>query len=140
MCDIRDPAAVEAMVDAIWADGPLDVLVNNAAGNFISRTETLSPRAVDAVLGIVLHGTAYVTLACGKRWIAEARQAAVLSIVATYAWTGAAYVVPSAMGKAGVLALTRSPGRRVGPEGDQAQRHRAGPVPDRGRVAAPGAG
>ena len=70
-CDIRDAAAVEAMLDAIWKDGPLDGLVNNAAGNFIARTEELSPRAVDAVLDIVLHGTAYVTLACGRRWLAD---------------------------------------------------------------------
>jgi NAD(P)-dependent dehydrogenase (short-subunit alcohol dehydrogenase family) len=103
-CDIRDAAAVEAMLDAIWEDGPLDGLVNNAAGNFIARTEELSPRAVDAVLNIVLHGTAYVTLACGRRWLAARHPASVLSIVTTYAWTGSAYVVPSAMAKAGVLA------------------------------------
>ncbi|MEE8505586.1 MAG: SDR family oxidoreductase [Kiloniellales bacterium] len=132
VCDIRNPAAVEAMVDAIWADGPLDVLVNNAAGNFISRTETLSPRAVDAVLGIVLHGTTYVTLACGKRWIAEARPAAVLSIVATYAWTGSAYVVPSAMGKAGVLALTRSLAVEWGPKGIRLNAIAPGPFPTEG--------
>ncbi len=132
VCDIRDPAAVEAMAEAIWADGPLDVLVNNAAGNFISRTETLSPRAVDAVLGIVLHGTAYVTLACGKRWIAETRPAAVLSIVATYAWTGSAYVVPSAMGKAGVLALTRSLAVEWGPKGIRLNAIAPGPFPTEG--------
>jgi NAD(P)-dependent dehydrogenase (short-subunit alcohol dehydrogenase family) len=107
-CDIRDPAAIDAMLEAIWQDGPLDGLVNNAAGNFIARTEELSPRAVDAVLNIVLHGTVYVTLACGKRWLAAGRTASVLSIVTTYAWTGSAYVVPSAMAKAGVLAMTRS--------------------------------
>ncbi len=132
VCDIRDPAAVEAMAEAIWADGPLDVLVNNAAGNFIARTETLSPRAVDAVLGIVLHGTAYVTLACGKRWIAEARPAAVLSIVATYAWTGSAYVVPAAMGKAGVLALTRSLAVEWGPKGIRLNAIAPGPFPTEG--------
>ena len=107
-CDIRDAAAVEAMVAAIWGGGPLDHLVNNAAGNFIARTETLSPRAVDAVVNIVLHGTAYATLACGRRWLAERCAASVLSIVTTYAWTGSGYVVPSAMAKAGVLAMTRS--------------------------------
>ncbi len=132
VCDIRDPAAVEAMAEAIWADGPLDVLVNNAAGNFIARTETLSPRAVDAVLGIVLHGTAYVTLACGKRWIAEARPAAVLSIVATYAWTGSAYVAPSAMAKAGVLALTRSLAVEWGPKGIRLNAIAPGPFPTQG--------
>ncbi|MGQ0662503.1 MAG: SDR family oxidoreductase [Pseudomonadota bacterium] len=107
-CDLREPEAVETMVEAIWRERPLDALVNNAAGNFIARSETLSSRAVDSILGIVLHGSAYATLACGRRWIAGRRQAAVLSIVTTYAWTGSAYVVPSAMAKAGVLAMTRS--------------------------------
>jgi NAD(P)-dependent dehydrogenase (short-subunit alcohol dehydrogenase family) len=116
-CDIREPQAIEAMVEAIWANGPLDTLINNAAGNFIARTETLSPRALDAVLGIVLHGSAYITLACGKRWIAEGRAANVLSIVTTYAWTGSSYVVPSAMAKAGVLAMTRSLAVEWGPRG-----------------------
>jgi len=72
-CDIRDAAAVDAMLDALWADGPLDALVNNAAGNFLAKTEELSPRAIDAVLGIVLHGSAYVTVGCGRRWLAEKR-------------------------------------------------------------------
>jgi NAD(P)-dependent dehydrogenase (short-subunit alcohol dehydrogenase family) len=107
-CDVRDAAAVEAMLDGIWRVAPLDALVNNAAGNFVARSEELSPRAVDAILGIVLHGSAYATLGCGRRWLAEGRKAAVLSIVTTYAWTGSAYVVPSAMAKAGVLAMTRS--------------------------------
>ena len=108
VCDIRDATAVDAMLDAIWRAGPLDGLVNNAAGNFIARSETLSPRAVDAVLGIVLHGTAYATLGCGRRWLDAGHKATVLSIVTTYAWTGSAYVVPSAMAKAGILAMTRS--------------------------------
>src|SRR5262245_15126779 len=107
-CDIRSADTVGAMLDKIWQNGPLDGLVNNAAGNFIARTEELSARAVDAVLNIVLHGTAYVTVGCGRRWLAERHKAAVLNIITTYAWTGSAYVVPSAMAKAGVLALTRS--------------------------------
>jgi NAD(P)-dependent dehydrogenase (short-subunit alcohol dehydrogenase family) len=113
VCDIRHADQVVSMVETIWAAKPLDALVNNAAGNFIAPTETLSPRAIDAILGIVLHGSAYTTLACGKRWLAAGQQATVLSILTTYAWTGSAYVVPSAMAKAGVLAMTRSPSSGV---------------------------
>ena len=107
-CDIREPDAVAAMLNEIWREGPLDGLVNNAAGNFIARSETLSHRAVDAILNIVLHGSANVTLDCGRRWLTDNRSAVVLSILSTYAWTGSPYVVPSAMAKAGVLAMTRS--------------------------------
>ena len=114
--DIRDPEAVERTLAEVWDNGPLDALVNNAAGNFLSRTEDLSHRALDAVVNIVLHGSAYMTLECGKRWIAERRPGNVLSIVTTYAWTGSGYVVPSAMGKAGVLAMTRSLAVEWGPK------------------------
>lgn len=108
-CDVRDPEAVERCVDAVYERfGRLDVLVNNAAGNFISPTERLSTRAVDAVLGIVLHGTFYCTLAVGKRWIEAGTGGTMLNIVTTYAETGSGYVVPSAAAKAGVVALTRS--------------------------------
>ena len=131
-CDIRDAGAIEAMLDAVWAEGPLDTLINNAAGNFLARTETLSPRALDAVLGIVLHGSAYMTLACGKRWIADSHQANVLSIVTTYAWTGSAYVVPSAMAKAGVLAMTRSLAVEWGPKGIRLNAIAPGPFPTKG--------
>ncbi len=131
-CDIRDPDAIEAMLEAVWAEGALDTLINNAAGNFLARTETLSPRALDAVLAIVLHGSAYMTLACGKRWIAAGRAATVLSIVTTYAWTGSAYVVPSAMAKAGVLAMTRSLAAEWGPKGIRLNAIAPGPFPTEG--------
>ena len=131
-CDLRDAAQVDALVDAIWEEGPLDALVNNAAGNFLARTETLSPRALDAVLAIVMHGTAYVTLACGKRWLAEEHAGNVLSIVATYAETGSPYVVPSAMAKAGVLAMTRSLAVEWGGRGVRLNAIAPGPFPTEG--------
>jgi NAD(P)-dependent dehydrogenase (short-subunit alcohol dehydrogenase family) len=106
--DIRVATAVEEMIGEIWASGPLDGLVNNAAGNFISQTKDLSPRAFDAIANIVLHGTFYMTNACGKRWIAEQRKASVISILTTWVWTGSPFVVPSAMSKAGVAVMTQS--------------------------------
>jgi NAD(P)-dependent dehydrogenase (short-subunit alcohol dehydrogenase family) len=131
-CDLRDAAQVEALVDAIWEEGALDALVNNAAGNFLARSETLSPRALDAVLAIVMHGTAYVTLACGRRWLAENHPGNVLSIVATYAETGSPYVVPSAMAKAGVLAMTRSLAVEWGGRGIRLNAIAPGPFPTEG--------
>jgi len=130
--DIRDPEAVEVAVAAIWEDGPLDALVNNAAGNFLARTETLSHRAVDAVVRTVLNGSAYMTLACGKRWIADERPGNVLSIITTYAWTGSAYVVPSAMAKAGVLAMIRSLAVEWGPRNIRLNAIAPGPFPTDG--------
>jgi len=107
--DIRDPAAVDAMVQAIWDDGgPLTGLVNNAAGNFISRTEDLSSRGFDAIANTVFHGTFYMTHAVGKRWIAGKNKGSVVSIVVTWVWTGSPFVVPSAMSKAGVHVMTQS--------------------------------
>jgi NAD(P)-dependent dehydrogenase (short-subunit alcohol dehydrogenase family) len=107
-CDVRDREAVEQLIEQLWTQGPLDVLVNNAAGNFLARTEDLSARAFDAILGIVLQGTINMTLACGRRWLAGKNSGVVLSIATTYADTGSAYVVPSAVAKAGVVALMRS--------------------------------
>src|SRR5215470_3612458 len=95
VCDVRDPARVEAMIESFWQDGPLDILVNNAAGNFIARTEELSVGAFEAVIGIVLMGTINVTLSCGRRWIKQHHKAVVLNISTNYAETGSAYVVPS---------------------------------------------
>jgi NAD(P)-dependent dehydrogenase (short-subunit alcohol dehydrogenase family) len=107
--DIRDAAGVDAMVQAIWEDGgPLTGLLNNAAGNFISRTEDLSPRGFDAIADTVLHGTFYVTHAVGRRWIAGKNKGSVVSIVVTWVWSGSPFVVPSAMSKAGVHVMTQS--------------------------------
>lgn len=108
-CDVRNPEQISQTLDFFQEEiGPIDVLVNNAAGNFISPTEKLSPHAVDSILNIVLHGTIYMTLEMGKRWIKSRRGGVVLDIVTPYAWTGSAYVVPSAAAKAGVLAVVRS--------------------------------
>jgi len=107
-CDVRYPEDVEPLIEQLWAKGPLDVLVNNAAGNFLARTEELSPHAFEAVIGIVLKGTINMTMACGRRWLASQHKGVVLSIATTYADTGSAYVVPSAVAKAGVAALMRS--------------------------------
>ncbi|MHB1684731.1 MAG: SDR family oxidoreductase [Bacilli bacterium] len=110
-CDVRVPEQVSAMVDAVMERyGKIDILVNNAAGNFVSPTEKLSTRAFDAVVGIVLHGTVNCTLEVGKRWIAAETGGTMLNIVTTYASSGAGsgYVVPSAIAKSGVLTLTRS--------------------------------
>src|SRR5271166_4157398 len=95
-CDVRYPEDVETLIEQLWAKGPLDVLVNNAAGNFLARTEELSAHAFDAVIGIVLKGTINMTMSCGRRWLATQHKAVVLSIATTYADTGSAYVVPSA--------------------------------------------
>lgn len=131
-CDMRDAAQVDDLLNWAWGEGGLDGLVNNAAGNFIAQSETLSPRAVDAVLGIVLHGSAYATLGCGKRWLAEGRKGNVLSIITTYAWTGSAYVVPSAMAKAGVLAMIRSLAVEWGGRGVRLNAIAPGPFPTAG--------
>ncbi|TDN59251.1 SDR family oxidoreductase [Paraburkholderia sp. BL10I2N1] len=115
--DVRDAESVEAMMDTIWRDRPLDLLLNNAAANFIARTETLSARAVDAVLDIVLHGSFYCTIAAGRRWIDAGRKGNVISTVSTPTITGSAFTVPSAAAKAGVLAMTRSLAVEWGPKG-----------------------
>ncbi len=140
VCDIRNAQAVEEMVKAIWADGPLTGLVNNAAGNFISRTQDLSPRGFDAIAGIVFHGTFYVTQAIGKRWIAAQQKGTVISIVVTWVWTGSPYVVPSAMSKAGIEVMTKSLAVEWGPYGIRLNAIAPGPFPTHGAAArlAPG--
>jgi len=116
-CDIRDGGAVETMMDAVWREAPIDVLVNNAAATFIAQTEHLSFRAADAILSPTLHGAMYCTLAAGKRWIGAKQNGVVLSILSTSTITGRAFTVPSAMAKSAILAMTKSLAVEWGPKG-----------------------
>jgi NAD(P)-dependent dehydrogenase (short-subunit alcohol dehydrogenase family) len=131
-CDVRDLPRVEEMVSTIWKDGPLNVVVNNAAGNFMARTEELSPGAFEAVLGIVLMGTINITMACGRRWLSAKQNGVMLNIATTYADTGCAYVVPSAIAKAGVASLTRSLAVEWGNRGIRMNAIAPGPIPTEG--------
>ena len=132
-CDVRDYLAVERTVNTVIEKfGKIDVLLNNAAGNFISPTERLSSKAFDTIIGIVLQGTYNFTLAVGKYWIAQKQKGTILSIVTTYAWTGSAYVVPSACAKAGVLAMTRSLAVEWAKYGIRSNAIAPGPFPTKG--------
>jgi NAD(P)-dependent dehydrogenase (short-subunit alcohol dehydrogenase family) len=133
-CDIRDGAAVDAMMEAIWRDAPLDVLVNNAAATFIAQTEHLSFRAADAILAPTLHGAMYCTLAAGKRWIEGRHKGVVLSILSTSTITGRAFTVPSAMAKSAVLAMTKSLAVEWGPKGIRTVAIAPGPFPTAGAL------
>ena len=130
--DIRDAAAVEQMVGEIFAAAPLTDLVNNAAGNFISRTEDLSQRGFDAIANTVMRGTFTVTHAVGRRWIAERRPGNILSIVATWVWNGSPYVVPSAMSKSAIHAMTMSLAVEWGRHGIRLNAIAPGEIPTEG--------
>ena len=130
--DIRDAPAVDQMVDTIFKDGPLTDLVNNAAGNFISRTEDLSARGFDAVANIVMHGTFYVTHAVGRRWIAGNHPGNVVSITVTWVRNGSPYVVPSAMSKSAVHAMTMSLATEWGRYGIRLNTIAPGEIPTEG--------
>lgn len=132
VCDVRSLEAVDQMIESIWKEGALDILLNNAAGNFIARTEELSPHAWESVINIVLMGTLHCTMACGRRWLAAKHPGTVLSISATYAPVGSAYVVPSAVSKAGVEALMRSLAVEWGNRGIRMNAIAPGPIPTQG--------
>ncbi len=130
--DIRNGAAIDEAMQAIFDEGPLTGLVNNAAGNFISPTEDLSPNAFNAIASIVAAGTFNTTVAAGKRWIASGLPGNILSIVTTWVWTGGPFTVPSAMSKAGVAAMTQSLASEWGPKGIRANAIAPGPFPTKG--------
>jgi NAD(P)-dependent dehydrogenase (short-subunit alcohol dehydrogenase family) len=132
ICDIRDADSIDAMVAAIWAIGPLTGLVNNAAANFISPTKDLSPRGFRAVTSTVMDGSFFVTLAIGKRWIAEGIRGSVVSNLVTWVWTGSAFVVPSAMAKTALDAMTKSLAVEWGPYGIRLNATAPGPFPTEG--------
>ncbi len=130
--DIRDAAAVDHMIETIFESGPLTDLINNAAGNFISRSEDLSPRGFDAVANIVMHGTFYVTHAVGKRWIAGGHRGNVVSITTTWVRNGSPYVVPSAMSKSAIHAMTMSLATEWGKYGIRLNTIAPGEIPTEG--------
>lgn len=132
-CNVRDPDAVEAFFeDAENRQGPVTALVNNAAANFLAPTEEISPNGFDAIVRTNLYGSFYCTQACGRRWLQRESKGIVLSIATTYAETGSAYVVPSAMSKAGIVAMTRSLAAEWGSEGIRLNAIAPGPFPTEG--------
>ncbi|GGI85619.1 oxidoreductase [Polymorphobacter multimanifer] len=130
--DIRNGGAIDEAMQAIFDAGPLTGLVNNAAGNFISPTEDLSPNAFNAIASIVAAGTFNTTVAAGKRWIEAGLPGNILSIVTTWVWTGGPFTVPSAMSKAGVAAMTQSLAQEWGPKRIRANAIAPGPFPTKG--------
>jgi NAD(P)-dependent dehydrogenase (short-subunit alcohol dehydrogenase family) len=129
ICDIRDADQVDAMVAAMWEVGPVTSLVNNAAANFIAPTKGLSPRGFRAITSTVMDGSFHVTLALGKRWIDEGIKGSVVSNLVTWVWTGSAFVVPSAMAKTALHAMTMSLAVEWGPYGIRLNATAPGPFP-----------
>ena len=130
--DIRDSKDVDDYVQSIFEKGPLDGLVNNAAGNFISPTKDLSPKGFDAISNIVFHGTFYMTHSVGKRWIESSKKGSIINILTTWVWTGSPYVVPSAMSKSGINTMTKSLAAEWGKYGIKINGIAPGPFPTKG--------
>jgi len=130
--DIRASKDVEDYIESIFDNAPLDGLVNNAAGNFISPTKDLSHKGFDAIANIVFHGTFYITHSVGKRWIEHNHKGSIINILATWVWTGSPYVVPSAMSKSGIHAMTQSLAAEWGKYGIKVNGIAPGPFPTKG--------
>ena len=130
--DIRASKDVEDYIQSIFDNAPLDGLVNNAAGNFISPTKDLTHKGFDAIANIVFHGTFYITHSVGKRWIEHSHKGSIVNILATWVWTGSPYVVPSAMSKSGIHAMTQSLAAEWGKYGIKVNGIAPGPFPTKG--------
>lgn len=132
-CNIKEAEAVEAfVVEAENRQGNVTKLVNNAAGNFLSPTEFLTPNGFDSIVKTNLYGSFYATQACGRRWIERGHRGAVMSIVTTYAEHGSAFLAPSAVSKAGVIALMKSLAAEWGVYGIRLNAIAPGPFPTEG--------
>lgn len=130
--DIRASKDVDDYIERIFEEGPLDGLVNNAAGNFISPTKDLSHKGFDAIANIVFHGTFYITHSVGRRWIDLGHKGSIISILTTWVWTGSPYVVPSAMSKSGLNAMTQSLAAEWGKFNIKVNAIAPGPFPTKG--------